>query len=125
MTQHQSNKDSLTPVAWRWRIPDGDGSERWQVVFSQSMADACRSLFDSKGLGQKVEALYALPDASQAPRSGYSQTTEVREITDLLEDLREYMDNMSDADQPSGESPRPNKEMQFLTRIEACLRNLA
>lgn len=75
MTQHQSNEDSLTPVAWRYRWPKPHGSGDWH--FMEAKPDHLTNVAVAE-----VEPLYALPDASQAPRSGYSQTTEVREITD-------------------------------------------
>lgn len=40
------------------------------------------------------------------------------DLTELLEELREYMESRADADQPSGERPSANAEMRFMMRLD-------
>jgi hypothetical protein len=75
--------DSLTPAAWRYTLHMELGQ-----VETRLTQDRTDTPFGRRGTDYDPsytfteEPLYALPDASQAPRSGYSQTTEVREITE-------------------------------------------
>jgi hypothetical protein len=45
-------------------------------------------------------------------------------LRDLLEDIREYLDQRADCDIPSGESPRPNKAMQLLACLDHQLQRI-
>jgi hypothetical protein len=47
------------------------------------------------------------------------------DFRELLEDIREYLDQRADCDIPSGESPRPNEAMQLLARLDHQLQRLS
>jgi hypothetical protein len=46
------------------------------------------------------------------------------ELRDLLEDIREYLDQRADCDIPSGGNPRPNDAMQLLARLDSHLQRI-
>jgi hypothetical protein len=70
---------------------DEDKDAYWATdgLLGKEIAGPFNNDYEARGacdahFGSRIMESLALPDASQAPRSGYSQTTEVREITEEM-----------------------------------------
>lgn len=50
-----------------------------------------------------------------------ARPTATEHLIETLAECRDYFDDRADADQPSGEFPRPNEEMKLLMAVKEAL----
>ncbi len=102
-----------------WTIEYEDFGEMFIVDAS---GDIVAQVDDDNGLDEQAKSIIKACNSyyeSQATIS--SQEATIRELVEALEDCAEYFEDLADANQPSGSSPIPNKEMQLMVAIESAI----